>query len=650
MTISTYLFAGTVFFYCLGALLSLINRKKASWTLWISNLAAGIGSLAGVCLGVRTLLTGMAWESTCGALLPGLEYSFRLDRLSGFFLLIICAIGFIVSIYSIGYEKEYLGRKSVGFLGSMYNLFLLSMVLVLSAANAFLFVVVWELMAIVSYFLVTFEHEERSVRRAGFVYIVMTHIGTLFILLAFFMLYRASGSLEFASFKGLNLTSEQKNWVFVLALIGFGIKAGIAPLHIWLPRAHPAAPSNVSALMSAVMVKTAVYMILRLVLDILGPGPVWWGCLVAGLGMLSAFIGIIYAMIDKDLKRVLAYSTVENVGIIFIALGVGFTAWSLGIISVAKLALGAALLHCLNHAIFKALLFMGAGSILQATHTKNIERLGGLLKKMPYTGMIFLVGSLAISSFPPFNGFISEWLIFQSLLSLGFSATGWLKVVGPVLAALLGLIAALAAATFVKAFGVSFLALPRSTQAKQAKEVGKPMLMAGGFMGVCALLLGVMPGPVLATITPIFNDSLGNQALDLNYLSVKSIAISDQASFGTISPGLIFCLLIIIVPLVLLLSRGIGGRTRVTVDETWNCGVALNSRMEYTATGLSNPLRKVFATCIRGGTDIKVNLYDPLNKLLFVFSDRIRAFQAGSIHAYLAYILVTLLVLLAFAR
>ncbi|HZW83581.1 MAG TPA: proton-conducting transporter membrane subunit, partial [Candidatus Deferrimicrobium sp.] len=239
MTVSTYLFTGTVFFYCLGTLLSIATRKKENLALWISNLVAAIGSLAGTCLGVRTLLTGEEWNVTWNGLLPGLEYSFKLDRLGAFFLLIICAAGLVVSLYSIGYEKEYLGRKSVGFLGSMYNLFLLSMVLVVSAANAFLFVVVWELMAIVSYFLVTFEHEDRNVRKAGFVYIVMTHVGTLFILLALFMLYRASGSFEFASFKGLNLSSGQKNWIFVLALIGFGTKAGITPLHVWLPRAHP---------------------------------------------------------------------------------------------------------------------------------------------------------------------------------------------------------------------------------------------------------------------------------------------------------------------------------------------------------------------------------------------------------------------------
>lgn len=300
MTANTYLFTGTVFFYCLGSLASILayRSRVAGWMAHIPGaLACGLGTL----LGLRILLNGETVTVDWGSIIVGLNYSFSLDKLGGFFLLIVCGVGLVGMIYSQGYVQEYLGRKNVGFLGCMYNLFLLSMVLVVSAANAFLFLSVWEVMAIVSYFLVTFEHEEPGVRRAGFIYVVMTHFGTIFIALAFLLLYRASGSLEFAAFKGLALSPYQKNLVFVFFLIGLGTKAGIVPLHIWLPRAHPAAPSNVSALMSGVMVKTAVYMLLRVVLDFTGSGPVWWGILVIALGLISAFMGVIYAMVQNDL-------------------------------------------------------------------------------------------------------------------------------------------------------------------------------------------------------------------------------------------------------------------------------------------------------------------------------------------------------------
>ncbi|HWJ03025.1 MAG TPA: hydrogenase 4 subunit B [Verrucomicrobiae bacterium] len=662
-----YLFIGTVFFYCLGALLGVLAQGRDRLAKWLSFLPGLLASCCGLATAIGILSSQKVIKLAWGNLMPGFEYGLRIDMLAAFFLAMICGVGMVGAVYSLGYVKEYFGRKNVGFLGSMYNLFLLSMVMVVSAANTFVFLMVWEVMAIVSYFLVTFEHEKPGVRKAGFIYVVMTHIGTGFLTLGLLILYRVSGSLDFAAFGGLSLSPLQKDLVFILTLVGLGTKAGIVPFHIWLPRAHPAAPSNVSALMSGVMVKTAVYMFLRINLDFLGQGPLWWGLLVILLGFISALIGILYAMVDNDLKRLLAYSTVENIGIIYLAMGVGLLGMSLGLAGLAKLALMGALFHALNHAAFKSLLFMNAGAVVQGTHSKNIEHFGGLIKKMPYTAGLFLIGSLAISAFPPFNGFISEWITFQSLLALGTSSSGWLRIIGPVLAALLGLVAAMAATTFVKAFGFTFLAVPRTPEAERAQETNLPMLAAGSLLALACLALGVFPGVTLQTLDRILPWGPSFTFKGLTQLTVPG-ALND------ISLTAVLVTLAVSAAVAAVIMRAWGGKTALRVDETWNCGVGLNSRMEYSATGFVMPLRLIFKQLISDDRNVASTytgakyfiksmsysarvksyfeqlLYRPVKQALLTVSGRIKQLQTGSIHVYLAYILVTLVALLMLAK
>lgn len=508
----------------------------------------------------------------------------------------------------------------------------------------------------------------------------MTHVGTAFITLAFLILFKATGSFDFAAWRlaGPSLSPALRNAAFILAFIGFGTKAGIVPLHVWLPRAHPAAPSNVSALMSGVMIKTAIYGLVRVSLEFLGPVPAWWGPAVLGFALVSSLLGVIYALMEHDLKRLLAYHSVENIGIILLGLGAALTLVSLGQRSLAALALVAGLYHLVNHAAFKGLLFLGAGSVLYSTHTKDVEKLGGLIRKMPWTASLFLVGSISISALPPFNGFVSEWLTMRSLLSMvGTGAGTGLKVSAPVAAALLGLTGALAAACFVKAFGITFLAQPRSQKAAHATEVPVAMNIGADLLALVCLVLGLFPGRVISLLDAAAAPTIGSGVPAGTSLFGGLGAIPPVAAgVGSLSlsPQVIAVALVALLGVSLSLPAVIGGRTRVRVDETWNCGVTLKPRMEYTATSFSKPLRQVFrfllrptrhverdegprphlAAAIRYHSSVKPifedYLYRPFSRTIVFVSDRLRALQTGSIQTYLAYILTTLVLLLAFAR
>ncbi|MCX6800239.1 MAG: proton-conducting transporter membrane subunit, partial [Candidatus Falkowbacteria bacterium] len=406
-----------IFLFCVGAIGSLFYGKDDEFANWWGNIFAGLGSLLGIIFSTGVLLRGQELNFNFKSYFPLLSFSVHVDYLAAFFVLIISLIALPCSIYSVGYVKYFYQKYNIGVLGFFYNIFLASMILVAIVSNIIFFIIVWELMTMASYFLVIFENREKNNIKAGLLYFIMTHIGTAFIMLLFLFLYKTTGSLEFSAIKDgmINTPNQIKSIILILALIGFGTKSGIIPFHIWLPSAHPAAPSHVSALMSGVMIKMGIYMIIRISFDILSNVPLWFGLLVLIAGAISAILGVLYALNEHDLKRLLAYHSIENIGIILLGLGSSLVFLSMNMPALATIGLIAALYHTINHAVFKSLLFLGAGVVVSATHTRNIEKYGGLIKYMPQTALFFLVGSMAISALPPFNGFVSEWMIFQSL-------------------------------------------------------------------------------------------------------------------------------------------------------------------------------------------------------------------------------------------
>jgi hydrogenase-4 component B len=567
---------------------------------------------------------------------------------------------------------EYYGKKNVGLLGAGLNLFVLSMAAVVTVDNGLTFLLAWELMSFVSFLLVMLEHEKEDVRRAGFVYVVMTHGGTVFIILAFLTLFVSTGSLQFGAFEsaGPQLADWRKSLIFLLAFVGFGTKAGIIPLHIWLPRAHPAAPSHVSALMSAVMIKTAVYGLLRVCYDFLGGGPAWWGAALLATGVVTAVIGILYGLAENDMKRFLAYSSVENMGVILMGIGSSLLFFSYGHRLLGALALTAALFHALNHAIFKGLLFMGAGSVLYATHTKDLSRLGGLIRRMPWTASLFLIGGLALSALPPLNGFMSEWATFRSLMHLAFDMENpWWNVIGGVAAAALGLTGAMVAGAMVKHFGVAFLAMPRTPQAEHAREVPLTMRLGMAILAAGAFLFGVWPGLAIGLTEPFVGKHL---AVQMTGEAMLRIPFADRPA-ESLSLAAVGVALAAVMSLTFILLRLWVGKSDNRVDETWNCGTPLQPSMEYTGTSFSHPVLVIFRWLYRpqrtvvadGGHPyfptrvrhrlhvhavIEAKLYRPLMQWAVKLSQRIRTIQSGNLQSYLAYMIITLIVLLIWVR
>ncbi|MCA9842663.1 MAG: hydrogenase 4 subunit B, partial [Cyanobacteria bacterium HKST-UBA03] len=466
----------------------------------LSIYLSALSILLAACLALFTGFTALASPGQTAAFtlaqlpLQG-SLSFACDGMSAFFLLLIAAACIPISLYAIGYmQAEYMGRH-VGVIGAVCQLFILSMMAVVTSTNGLGFLLAWESMALTSFLLVITNTESQEALQAGFIYLLMTHGGTACLIVLFLLLGNHANSLDFAAFAhaGPLLQTGLKSLLFALAFVGFGAKAGLIPMHTWLPQAHPTAPSHVSALMSGVMLKTAVYGFLRVILDFLAPFPSWWGLLVMGVAMITAFFGILYAAQDSDIKRLLAYSSIENLGIIFLAIGAGMVFLSLGHPGLGLVCLLAALLHSLNHALFKSLLFMGAGAILSVCHTRWLNNLGGLIRVMPQTAWLFLTGALAIAALPPLNGFLSEWLLFQGLLASRQLHDGTLTVFMVLAAALLGMIGAIAAYTFLKAFAIAFLAMPRSRHAEHAQEVGFLMRLGMGLLAIGTVIVGVFP-------------------------------------------------------------------------------------------------------------------------------------------------------------
>lgn len=601
------------------------------------------------------------------------SWTVRINSLSAFFNLALGILATAVSIYSVDYLRPMEGRRNLGVLGFFYNMLLLSLTLVFTAGNAFFFLVAWEVMALSAYCLVTFEHEKEQTRHAATVFLVMSHAGTGLLLAGFLILAGAAGSLDFDAFHGVGsmLPPEQQGLVFLLFFLGFGVKAGVIPLHVWLPAAHPVAPSNISGLMSGIVIKTGIYGMALAFFDFFEGPPVWTGMLVLTAGVVSGLLGVLYALMEHDLKRLLAYHSIENIGIILIGFGAALVFRANGHYTLAALALIAGLYHTLNHAIFKCLLFLCAGSVLNAAHTRNMEKMGGLIRRMPITALCFLVGAAAISGLPPLNGFVSEWLTYQALLA-GFGSTASLtRVAFPIAGALLALTAALAAACFVKAFGISFLALPRSEEAGNAREASVPMLVGMGILAVACVALGLGASWFLPVFDPITEELLGVHVSTV--IASGAVLSSGTLRGGTVSTAGIAAMLAIlaVVPAAFWFLWGRKGRR--AKGPTWDCGLpGLTADNEYTATGFSKPIRMIFSslyrprreihseydvspyypTSIRFESEIETafekHFYDPFTAWLYRLAGRMKRVQAGSIHAYLTYIFVALIALLLF--
>ena len=657
--------------YATGAVCALLLRRGRA-ARGLTAAGAMVGGVAGLGLGLQALMTGASFDLDLPQVLTiagGL--ALRLDALGAFFLAVVSLIAIPAALYGASYSVMYEGRHGLPLLGIMLNLFLLTMSLVPLADNVLTFLAVWEGMSLTSYFLVMIESDEPETMRAGIWYLAMTQVGLAFLFGAFLLL-AGQGGTGFGDLRAVasSLSPGLRSAVFVLALIGFGSKAGLVPLHVWLPLAHPAAPSHVSALMSGVMIKMGVYGLLRVGLDLLGGGPAWWGGLVLAAGAVSALLGVLYALMEHDLKRLLAYHSVENIGIIFIGLGAGWMFQSYGLGALAALGFVGGLYHTINHACFKSLLFLGAGSVLHATGSRNMEELGGLIKRMPRTGLYFLIGAAAISALPPLNGFVSEWLVFQALLGGSAVPQSEVAVLMPFGVALLALTSGLAAACFVKAFGITFLGLPRSREAEHAHEVPRSMQWAMAFLAAACVALGLgafLMVPALGGVLP-WQGALAAAAPAFTLRVPLEVA----GAYGRMSPALIGLGLVLLVAAIPLGLRLFGSARGWRVGDTWGCGrVAQTPRMQYTATAFAEPLRRVFAALYRPAEDLSIDshpgsryfvqsieyrtrilpwferyLYEPVIGWVKFWAARARAVQSGSVHAYLSYLVAALVVLL----
>lgn len=654
-----------------GALVAQRHDHQAN--LWSNSLAI-VAALWGMLFAASVMITShQVMMHVAVSSLPFFSLSVHIDALAAFFVFVILLVALCCSVYGIGYVREYYKRYNIGALGFLYNLFILGMVLVVTAANGIFFLLAWEIMSLASYFLVVYDRQSAENVKAGTLYLIITHAASACLLLAFILLYTFTGSFDFATIaaNAHMLPDAAKAAVFILAFIGLGTKAGVIPMHIWLPSAHPAAPSHVSALMSGVMIKTGIYMMIRLLLDMLQPIPLWWGEVILIAGAVSAVLGVLYALTEHDIKRLLAYHSIENIGIILLGLGSAMIFATLHQPGLETLALVATLFHTLNHALFKSLLFLGAGAVIQGTHTRNIEKYGGLLRLMPFTGLCFLVGSMAISALPPFNGFFSEWVTFQSLfggLHTGGQAT-WIFLGAVVALALTG---GLAAACFVKAFGAAFLARPHTEAAGHAKESPLIMRLGMGGLAFLCLVVGVLSGPAVQAIQHVAKNVAHTPAA----LSASTHSVVVTGYTASVSgPAMLAFLGVATLGVWAIVRFGVYRRQKVTIAPVWDCGTPLNSRMEITATGFAHSIIRVFKDVLRptlqvsakqngqsayavssrkvtaGVHDIyRAYIYTPIYNGLFAISQQVKRIQNGHLSAYILYMLAILLITLVVAR
>ncbi|MGH8557119.1 MAG: hydrogenase 4 subunit B [Methylococcales bacterium] len=651
-----------------------IGADRHSFLLRHASFALlGLAGVCGVCGGAIAIVARVEIVGQFPLGLPWLPWHLRLDALSGFFLSVIGLVLIAVSLFGPNYVREYeRSRRSLAVLGIATGLFVAGMELVLLADDAFFFMIAWELMSVSSYFLVTYEHEQAANRNAGFLYLLMAEAGALFIILAFGVLAGFSEGFTFNAMRDGTLTPMWASIAFTLGLIGFGMKAGIMPLHAWLPEAHPVAPSHISALMSGVMIKVAVYGLIRFSFDLLGDLHWQWGIVVLVLGSASAVLGVLYALMQNNLKRLLAYSSVENIGIIFMGIGLSMVFYSTGLPHLGVLGLVAALYHSLNHALFKSLLFLSAGTILHQTHEGDCERMGGLIHAMPKTAVIFLIGCLSISALPPFNGFVSEWLTFQTALQASALKSGVLRSFVPVTAAMLALTGGLAAACFVKVYGVVFLGQARSRHVRHAHETPSKVMLAGpGFLAFLCLMLGVLPAPVMRLLESV-PFQLTGQLLPSSHVSGWLWLIPVSPETASYAAPLVLMAMLVAWAVSFELLHPRGKTVAIRKGEPWDCGFGgLNPRMQYTSTAFAMPFQRLFRQSFDLDEKIDIQhsnpqhhhvskvtyhlrvgdrfwrwLYEPIATLIWEISRHVAKIQTGHVRIYLTYSFVTLIFLL----
>jgi hydrogenase-4 component B len=667
-------------FFAAGAIGSLLLKKHDSLSnIWQSFFAIA-GSLWGLVFSISTFFKqqdiSFGFNSSVFSLL---SFSFRIDPLSAFFIFVISLVVLFCSIYGIDYIKHYYTKYSIGALGFLYHSFIAGLLMVVTSSNGIFFLIAWEIMSFASYFLVIYDWHNQDNVKAGFLYLVMTYIGTAFIIMAFLLLYQYTSSFDFEIIRNtaIYIPPHIKDIIFILGLIGFGTKAGVIPFHIWLPAAHPAAPSHVSAIMSGVMIKSGIYMMIRIFFDIFQTVPLWWGIVVLFIGLSSSLLGVLYALTEHDIKRLLAYHSIENIGIILLGLGAALIFASLGNPALSLFALGAALFHTLNHATFKSLLFLSAGSVIHQTHTRNIEEYGGLIRYMPLTAMFFLIGSMAISALPPFNGFFSEWMIFQSLLQGMMNADILVKSIFILATGALAITGGLALACFVKAFGLTFLARPRSEEVIHAKESSLALSLGMGALAILSLFFGIFSSYLGSAFIKIGSRLFMFKGFSSASVPSFSSSLIAPNAFGSVSAFAIIVIFVIVVMVIsLVIKFAINRKQRIIIGTTWDCGTDLTPRMEITATGFSRSIIRIFAGILKptyqheikyhdseirflaksrnvhlGLRDVyQTYFYEPLRGMTIAVSRRVNKIQSGSINMYILYILIAVVVALFLAQ
>ena len=702
-TILTLMFWLTVGLYALGVLFALVLPKGHALSR-VTACCTGLGSIAAMITGVGVLTSGAIPAGRLETQLPFGALTIRLDPLSAIFLTVMGLITLPIALYAVGdlgiSLEQHLGQR-VRVFALLFNLTLLSLVFILAASDMIVFLMAWEAMAFLSYMLVNFDYEDSSVILAGYRMLAVSEIGTIGILIAFLLLYQAAGSFGFEALRSAapTLSLLVRSAIFLLALFGFGAKIGVLPLQLWMPDAYRAAPGFVSVLLSAVLINMGVYGLLRFFLDFLGGAgtlPGWWGLCLLVIGALTALIGILYAVVQNDVKRVLAYSSVENMGIILASLGATLTFRSYHLVALAAIALIVTIYHTLNHSVYKGLLFMGAGWIRRSAGSSEFARLGGLLRLMPWTGFCFLIAALAISAVPPLNGYISEWMLLETLLQSFVLPDTLAKIVIALAGAMLALTAGIAVTAFVRTCGVSLLALPRSQEAAGAHEAPLSMRVAMGFLALCCLALGILPTFVITLLNQVTTPLLGYDVLNqvipplftnhpgsyqlletlggglFRGLPVNGLVVIASPTFSTIdSPSYLFLAELILVILVIVALRAIRPLGTRRIHRVWAGGIPrFTAAMTYTDMAYSNPIRIIFNVLYRsrvrsvstapasqhreGKMEYEQKVLPPFERVLYqpllrgidTLTNWARVIQSGNINQYIGYIFVIVLLIL----